>query len=97
MPKRIIGQCHNADFYHLAHLSGLMEKGEEVYLDNLTKKEKVAVRVIDHFLKHDVPLKLLLKIKEVLVWDMGDDTAGFEFKLMDPTDMKTARLLRSYR
>ena len=95
--KRIIGQCHNADFCHLAHLSGLLEKGEEVYLDNLTNRQKIAVRVIDHFIKHDIPLKTLAKIREVLVWDMGDGGVAFEYKLMDTRDIDTVRLLRSYR
>lgn len=95
--RRIIGQCHNADFRYLAHLSGVMQRGEEVDLTNLTNKQKVAVRVIDHFIKRDIPLKTLYKIKEVLVWDMGDGEAGFEFKLMDPMDMETARVLRSFR
>ncbi len=95
--RRIIGQCQSADFSHLAHLSGLMERGEEVYLDNLTNRQKIAVRVVGHFLKHDIPLKTLTKIREVLVWDMGDGGAAFEYKLKDPRDMETVRLLRSDR
>ena len=95
--RRIVGQCHNADFRYLAHLSGVMKRGEEVDLTNLTNRQKVAVRVIDHFIKHDIPLKTLDKIKEVLVWDMGDGKGGFEFKLMDPRDRETAMLLRRYR
>ncbi|GAH81021.1 unnamed protein product [marine sediment metagenome] len=70
--RRIIGQCNTSDFATLAHLSGLMERGEEVDLTNLTNRQKVAVRVLDHFLKHDIPLKTLAKIREVLVWDMGE-------------------------
>jgi len=74
-----------------------MKRGEEVDLTNLTNRQKVAVRVIDHFIKHDIPLKTLDKIKEVLVWDMGDGGAAFEYKLMDPRDMETVRVLKSYR
>jgi len=33
----------------------------------------------------------------VLVWDMGDGKAGLEFKLMDPSDIDTLRILRRYR
>jgi len=95
--RRIIGQCNTSDFSTLAHLSGLMKRGEEVDLTNLTNRQKVAVRVLDHFLKHDIPLKTLAKIREVLVWDMGNGGAAFEYKLINPRDMETARLLRSYR
>ena len=97
MSRRIIGQCHNVDFCHLAHLSGLIERGEEVHLDNLTNRQKIAVRVLDHFIKHDIPLKTLAKIREVLLWDMGNGEAAFEYKLKNPRDIETARLLRSYR
>lgn len=95
--RKIIGQCHKSDFNELMHLSELMARGEEVYLDNLTNKQKIAVRVIDHFLRHDIPLKTLDKIKTVLVWDMGNGSLAFEYKLMDRRDYETARLLRSHR
>jgi len=97
MNRRIIGQCHKSDFVDLAHISDLLERGEEVYLDNLTNRQKVAVRVLDHFLKHNIPLKILANVKEVLVWEMGDGGAAFEYKLMNPRDIDTVRLLRSYR
>jgi len=95
--RRIIGQCNTSDFVTLSHLSGLMKRGEEVDLTNLTNRQKVAVRVLHHFLKHDIPLKALAKIREVLVWDMGDGGAAFEYKLINPRDMETEKLLRSYR
>jgi len=95
--RRIIGQCNTSDFATLAHLSGLMQRGEEVDLTNLTNRQKIAVRVLAHFIKHDIPLKTLAKIREVLVWDMGDGGAAFEYKLIDSGDMETRRLLRSYR
>ena len=95
--RRIIGQCHKSDFYDLLHIGDLLERGEEVDLSNLTNRQKVAVRVIDHFIKHDIPLKTLAKIKEVLVWDMGDGGVAFEYKLLDRGDTETARVLRSYR
>lgn len=95
--RKIIGQCHKSDFNELMHLAELMARGEEVYLDNLTNRQKVAVRVIDHFLKRDIPLKTLDKIKTVLVWDMGNGRVAFEYKLMDRRNYETARLLRSYR
>ena len=97
MGRRIIGQCHTADFIYLSHISDLMAKGKEVDLTNLTNRQKIAVRVIDHFIKHDIPLKLLSKIKEVLVWEMDDGGIAFEYKLLKRGDIETARILRSYR
>lgn len=95
--RKIIGQCNTSDFATLAHLSGLMERGEEVDLTNLTNRQKVAVRVLDHFINQNIPLKTLSKIREVLVWDMGDGGAGFEYKLIDPGDSETLAILRGYR
>lgn len=97
MSRRIIGQCHKSDFIDLAHISDLMHRGEEVDLTNLTNRQKVAVRVLDHFNKHNIPLKLLSKIREVLVWDMGDGSAAFEYKLIDRGDIETELALRNYR
>lgn len=95
--RRIVGQCNTSDFVTLAHLSGLMERGEEVDLTNLTNRQKVAVRVLEHFMNHNIPLKTLSKLREVLLWDMGDGEAGLEYKLIDPGDYETLTILRSYR
>lgn len=94
--RRIIGQCHKSDFVNLAHISDLLKQGKEVDLSNLSNRQKVAVRVIDQFIKKKIPLKILAEIKEVLIWDMGDGKGAFEFKLLDRGDIKTARLLRGY-
>ncbi len=94
--RRIIGQCHTADFVDLTHISDLLKQGKEVDLSNLSNRQKVAVRVIDHFIKKKIPLKLMAKITEVLVWDMGDDKVAFEYKLLDRGDVETAKLLRGY-
>lgn len=96
MSRRIIGQCHKSDFVDLAHISDLLERGEEVDLSNLTNKQKVAIRVLDHFLRHNIPLTTLAKIKEVLVWEMDDGGCGFQYKLLDPGDDETRAVLRSY-
>ena len=95
--RKIIGQCNTSDFATLAHLSGLMERGEEVDLTNLTNRQKVAVRVLEHFMKKHIPLKVLSKLREVLLWDLGDGSAGFEYKLIDPRDDETQAILRGYR
>jgi len=87
MPKRIIGQCHKSDFGELFHT---------VDLSNLTNHEKVAIRVIEHFGKQGIPLKTLDNIREVLVWDMGDGSVGFEYKLIDGRDLETVKVLRNH-
>jgi hypothetical protein len=94
MPRRIIGQCRRSDFEDLIHIGDLMEKGQPVHLSNLTNREKVAVRVIHHFQQRNISVKVLAKIREILIWDMGNGNIGFEFKLMNPYDIKTRELLR---
>lgn len=97
MTRRIVGQCHNADFMSVMHLSELIAKGEEVDLTTLTKRQSAAVNVIDHFLKHHIPLKTLDRIKEVLLWELEDGMAAFEYKLMYAGDTETLHALRSYK
>ena len=94
--RRIVGQCHKSDFKDLLHIGDLLEEGKEVDLSNLTRRQKVAVQVIDHFIKKKIPISTLAKIREVLVWDMGDGGAAFEYKLLNRGDIKTARILKSY-
>jgi hypothetical protein len=96
MGRRIIGQCSTADFIGLLHLGDLLAKGQEIELSHLTNRQKMAVRVIDLFIKHKIPLKTLTKIKEVLVWDMGDGTVGFEYKLLNRDDIETQRILQEH-
>lgn len=92
--RRVIGQCNIADFRHLEHLSDIMARGEEVDLTNLTNRQKMAVRVLHHFNQCNVSFEVLLKIKEVLIWDMGDGGAAFEYKLLHPGDSETLKILR---
>ena len=96
MGRRIIGKRNTADFSGLLHIGDLLAKGQEVSLNNLTNRQKMAIRVIDLFIKHKIPLKTLSKIKEVLVWDMGDGRVGFEYKLLNPNDTETQRILREH-
>lgn len=96
MGRRIIGQCNTADFSGLLHIGDLLAKGQEIHLSNLSNRQKIAVRIIDHFIKHDIPLKTLDKIKEVLAWDMGDGSIAFEYKLLNRNDTETARILWSH-
>ena len=95
MSRRIIGQCHLADFKALQHLKTLIDRGEEVDLTNLTNRQKVAVQVLHHFQSCDVPFKVLLKLREVLVWELPDKGLAFEYKLLTPGDKETALILRN--
>src|SRR5487761_2504271 len=95
MSRRIIGQCTTADFKQLEHLSTLMHRGGEVDLTNLTNRQKAAVGVLHHFQLCGVPFKVALKLREVLVWEMPDKGLAFEYKLLDPRDSKTSRILQT--
>ncbi len=94
MSRRIIGQCNTADFRHLEHLSSLMCRGDEIDLDYLTNRQKAAVQVLHHFQLCGVPFKVLLRIREVLVWEMPDKGLAFEYKLLTPGDTETALILK---
>ena len=93
MGRRIMGQCNTADFKDLEHLSTLMHRGEEVDLTNLSSRQKAAVMVLHHFQSCSVPFEVALKIREVLVWEMPDKGLAFEYKLLDPADTATQKVL----
>ena len=93
MSRRIIGQCNTADFKAIEHLSTLMHRGEEVDLTNLSNRQKAAVAVLHHFQGCMVPFKVALKLREVLIWEMPDKGLAFEYKLLDPGDSDTRKLL----
>ncbi len=95
MGRKIIGQCNTSDFKHLEHLSSLMLRGELIHLANLTNRQKAAVQVMHHFQLCGVPFKVLLRIYEVLVWEMPDKGLAFEYKLLDPWDQETGAILRT--
>lgn len=92
MARRIIGQCNTADFKDIEHLVSLIPRGG-VFQDNLSNRQKAAVRVIYHFEQCGVPFGILLKLREVLVWEMADKGLAFEYKLLDPRDFDTAHIL----
>jgi len=92
--RRIIGQCSIIDFRGIAELH-LTEGG--MLPRELTKKEKLAVRVIYHFQQCGVPFDVLLKVKEVLIWEMEDKGLAFEYKLLDPKDIETYKIIRDMK
>ena len=94
--RHIIGQCNTADFRLLEHLSDMMSRGKEVDLTNLSNKQKMAVHVLHHFQKNDIPFEVLLKIREVIIWSMNSGIA-YEYKLLDPRDKETRNILKSMR
>lgn len=91
--RRTMGQCNTADFRYLEHLSSIIARGGEIDTSNLTSTQRMAVLVLRHFQENDVPFNVLLKIREVLIWDMNPGTA-FEYKLLDPRDKETRDILR---
>ena len=93
MSRRIIGQCATSNCRELEHLSTLLARGEEVDLTNLTNSQKMAVVVLQHFQKHEVPFEVLLKIREVLIWKYDNGGFAFEYKLLYRGDTKTREWL----
>ncbi len=91
MSRRIIGQCNTADFKDIEYLASLTEI--QVYSAYLTGRQKAAVRVLAHFQSCGVPFEVLLKLREVLVWEMPDKGLAFEYKLLDARDIDTQRTL----
>ena len=95
MARRIIGQCNTSDFKELEHLSVVMHRGEKVDLTNLSNRQKAAVQVLRHFQLNDVPFKVALKLREVLIWEMPDKGLAFEYKLLKPGDAQTREVLQT--
>ena len=56
----------------------------------------MAVTVLNHFQDNDVPFEVLLKVREVLVWDMNPGYA-FEYRLLDRRDKETRDVLKAMR
>jgi len=97
MSRRIIGQVHITDFKSLDELAIHVDTtGKTPFMlpRELTKKEKIALRVAAWFIKCGVSTRVLQKIKEVLIWE---ETPGggilFEYKLLDPKDIETAQII----
>lgn len=97
MVRRIAGQCNTSDFKHLECLSDAMSRGIKPDLTNLTNRQKMAVMVLDHFQRCGVKFEVLLKIKEVLVWEPGYGETSYEYKLLRPGDRQTASILQGMR
>jgi hypothetical protein len=96
MPRRIIGQCSVSDFKNIENLAVSQDVTSlEANVARLSKRQNMAVRVIYHFQQCGVPYKILLKVREVLVWEMPGQGLAFEYKLIDPHDEKTLRTLQN--
>ncbi len=97
MARRIIGQCSTSDFKYLGYLADVLRDGGEIDTTNLTNRQKIAVRVLDYFHKCGVEFSVLLKIREVLVWQYDGGGYAFEYKLLDPRDADTRNILRGMK
>ena len=95
MSRRIIGQCFTLDFKYIEHLALSVSQGEELDLEHLTKRQQVALKVLYHFQLCGVAFDVLLKIREVLMWEMPDKGLAFEYKLLDPHDNKTREIIQT--
>jgi len=88
MVRRIIAQCSQTDFKNLEHLSELLARDEEVYLDNLSKTQRAAIWVLKESQRKGLPFKLLRVLREVLIWGEGVKIIGFEFKFFRDPKLK---------
>lgn len=94
MSRRIIGQCGLADFKDIEHTADLVRGGQDVRQETaLSGRQKATVLVVHHFQSCGVPFGVLMKIREVLVWEMPDKGLAFEYKLLDRLDSKTDSIL----
>jgi hypothetical protein len=95
MSRRIIGQCFTSDFRYIEHLALSVSYGEELDLEHLTKRQQVALKVLYHFQLCNVSFDVLLKLREVLMWEMPDKGLAFEYVLLDRWDSKTRNIIRT--
>jgi hypothetical protein len=95
MPRHIIGQCSISDFVELQKQALSLNTEEVVANIQASNKQKVVYMVVHHFQLCGIPFKRLLKLKQVLVWEMDDKSLAFEYKLLDPKDTETLRILRT--
>lgn len=97
MARRIVGQCSTSDFKYLEHLADVLRDGGEIDTTNLTNRQKMAVRVLRHFMDCNVKYSVMLKIREVLIWQYDGGGYAFEYKLINPRDVDTRNILRSMK
>jgi len=95
--RRIVGQCSTSDFKYLEYLADVLRDGGEIDMTNLTNRQKIAVRVLKHFQDCGTNFSVLLKIREVLVWQYDGGGYAFEYKLLNPRDIDTRNILRGMK
>ena len=95
--RRIVGQCGVVDFKHLEHLAGWVREGKDIDLSTLTKNQQNAILILYHFQECGVSFDVLLKVREVLIWQYEGGGYAFEYKLFDPRDRDTGMVLRSMK
>ncbi len=97
MARRIVGQCSTSDFKYLEHLAAVLEDDRGIDTTNLTNRQVMALCVLNYFQKCNTRFSVLLKIREVLVWQYDGGKYAFEYKLIDPRDADTRDILRSMK
>jgi len=94
MSRRIIGQCNTADFKDLEHLAEWSRSGHHIDLHAVnSRRQNAALMVLRHFQLCGVGFDVVLKLREVLVWETENKNLIFEYKLMNPRDVATWRIL----
>lgn len=94
MARRIIAQCSTADFKYLQECAEKELHGEKADLSHPKRTQYIASLIVNHFIDCGVPLRYLLRVREVLVWEDDNKQLYFEYRLIDPRDRATALVLR---
>ena len=80
MERRIVGQCHQADFADIEHLAVTLENPEMLDTSTLTNRQKFAYHFIALTIKKKIPWKMLKLVDEVLFWGDDKDVSAVEIK-----------------
>jgi hypothetical protein len=80
----------------VVHIVAQMNEGVmlEKNLDTLSNSERMAVKVIYYFYSCGVSFAVLLRLREVLVWQMEDGAMAFEYKFQKG-DIESYRIIQN--
>ena len=87
MTRRILGQCHQADFASIEHLVDALENPEMLDTSTLTNRQKFAFYFLAQTIDKGIPWRLVRSvIQEILFWGEGEKVAALEIKFaLDPS------------
>jgi hypothetical protein len=82
----------------VVHVIAQMNEGVilEKNLDTLSNSEKMAAKVIYYFYSCGVSFAVLLRLREVLVWQMEDGGMAFEYKF-EKGDTESYRIIQNMK